>query len=87
MLTLDLKDFMLELKDGALKHVGPSTKSATVKLYDVEAVEVREFGDNRVKVAFEDGEGNEVETALFPEEASEIREEIAALEGTSEVFE
>lgn len=87
MLTLDIEDFMFELKEGAIKHVGPSTTSATAKLYDVEAIDVREFGDNRVKLGFEDDEGNEVEVALFPEEARKIAAGIGALEGESEVFE
>lgn len=52
MLTLDLKQFMFELKDGAIKHVGASNNAATVKLYDIESVDVRGFGDNRIKIAF-----------------------------------
>ena len=63
MLSLDLDRFMFELKEGALKHVGPSNRAATVKLYDVEGVEVREFGDKRVKLAFEDEDGPAVEAA------------------------
>ena len=35
MFTLDMDDFVFELKDGALKHVGPSNRTATAKLYDV----------------------------------------------------
>jgi hypothetical protein len=87
MLTLDLERFVFELKDGALKHVGASNKTATAKLYDVEGVEVREFGDERVKLSFSDEEGNEVEVALFPEEASEVARGIELLEDESGVFE
>ncbi|MFB6140031.1 MAG: hypothetical protein ABEJ26_06320 [Halosimplex sp.] len=87
MLSLDLERFMFELKEGAIKHVGPSNKTATAKLYDVEGVEVREFGDNRVKLAFEDEEGNEVEVALFPEEAREVARGVELLEDDSRVFE
>lgn len=87
MLSLQLDDFMLELKDGSIKNVGPATKTATAKLYDVEAVEVREFGDNRVKLAFEDESGSEIEIALFPEEASEVARGIEMLEEDSRVFE
>jgi len=87
MLTLDLESFMFELKEGALKHVGPSDKSATAKLYDIEGVETREFGDERVKLAFEDDEGNEVEVALFPEQAREVARGIELLEEDSRVFE
>ncbi|QLH78971.1 hypothetical protein HZS55_17450 [Halosimplex rubrum] len=87
MFTLDLAEFTFELKDGAIKHVGPSNKSATAKLYDVEGVEVREFGDERVKLAFEDEDGNEVEVALFPEAATEVARGIEALEEDGRVFE
>jgi len=87
MLSLQLDDFMLELEDGSLKNVGPADKSATTKLYDVESVEVREFGDKRVKLAFADESGNEVEIALFPTEANEVARGIELLEDESPVFE
>ena len=87
MLALDIEEFMLELKDGAIENVGPSTKRASAKLFDVSAAEVREFGDKRVKCVFEDEEGNEVQVALFPEAAREMREDLAALEADSDVFE
>jgi len=87
MLSLDVERFMFELKEGALKHVGPSNKTATAKLYDVEGVEVREFGDKRVKLAFEDEDGNEVEVALFPEHAREVARGIELLEDESGIFE
>jgi len=87
MLTLDIDDFTLELKDGAFKNVGPSNKQATVKMYDMDGVDVREYGDKRVKLAFEDEQGSEVEVALFPEQAREVREELELLESESDVFE
>ncbi|WP_276271884.1 hypothetical protein [Haloarcula litorea] len=87
MLSLDIDDLMLELKDGAFKHVGPSNKTATVKLYDVEGVDVREYGDKRVKLAFEDEDGSEVEVALFPEQARAVASGLEALESESGVFE
>ena len=87
MLSLDLDRFMFELKDGALKHVGPSNRSATAKLYDVEAIDVREFGDKRVKLGFEDEDGNEVEVALFPDAAREVAHGIETLDEESDVFE
>jgi len=87
MLTLDIDDFMLELKDGAFKNVGPSNKAATVKLYDVDGVDVREYGDKRVKLTFEDEQGSEVEVALFPEQAVAVREGLQMLEAESDVFE
>lgn len=87
MFTLDLDRFMFELKDGALKHVGASNKSATAKLYDVTAAEAREFGDERIKLAFEDDEGNEVQVALDPPEARQIARDIETLEEESGIFE
>ena len=87
MITLDLDDFMFELKEGTLKHVGAPNRSATAKLYDIETVSVREFGDERVKLGFEDGDGNEVEVALFPGEAREVAAGIERLEDESDVFE
>jgi len=86
MFTLDIDRFMFELKDGVFKHVGSSTKSATAKLYDVESTEVRPFGDERVKLTFEDDGGNEVEVALDPETASDVGDEIEELEEESDLF-
>lgn len=86
MFTLELEDLMFELKDGAIKHVGASNKSATAKLYDVDDVETRSFGDDRVKLSFADDEGNEVEVALFAEEARSIREQVETLEDEESVF-
>lgn len=87
MFTVDISDFMIELKEGAIKNVGPSTKRATAKLFDVETAEAREFGDKRVKCVFEDDEGNEVQVALFPEAARELRAGLEDLEADSRVFE
>ncbi|MEF8782607.1 MAG: hypothetical protein V5A39_06415 [Haloarculaceae archaeon] len=87
MFNLDLGRFMFELKDGAIKHVGASNKAATAKLYDVEAVEVREFGDERVKLTFEDEDGNAVEVALFPGEAREVARGLDLIEAESDIFE
>ena len=78
MLTLDLSDFMVELDEGTVKHVGTKTKGATVKLYHVTESEAREFGD-RLKLVFDDGEGNHVEVAVDPEQAAELASEIEAL--------
>ncbi|PSP83439.1 hypothetical protein BRC83_07055 [Halobacteriales archaeon QS_1_68_17] len=87
MITLDIDGLTFELKEGAIKHVGASTAAAEAKLYDVDAVEVREFGDERVKLAFADDEGNEVEIALFPGQAQEVARGIELLEDDSRVFE
>ena len=87
MLSLTLEDFMIELKDGSIKNVGPATKGAEAKLFDVASAEAREFGDKRVKLAFEDGEGNAVEVALFPEDARAVKRDIEDLADGSPVFE
>ncbi len=86
MLTLQLDDFMIELKDGAVKNVGPSNKTATAKLFDVEQATAREFGDKRVKLVFEDAEGNEIQIALFPDELRSIVDDVERLEAESPVF-
>jgi len=87
VLTLNIDEFMIELQDGALKNVGPSNKSAEAKLFDVDSAEAREFGDKRVKCVFADDEGNEIEVALFPDDASRLARDIEALEESSPVFE
>ena len=87
MLALTLEEFMVELNEGSIKNVGPSNKSATVKLFDVEAAEAREFGDKRVKLVFEDEDGNEVQVSLFPEHVRKIVDDVEALEDDSPVFE
>ena len=81
MLTLDLENVMLELDDGTIKHVGASDSAAAVSLYDATDVEVRPFGDSRVKIAVADGEGNEIELALTPTQAESIAADIESLEG------
>lgn len=75
MLTINLDDFMIELKEGTVKHVGASTTSAEIKLYDVTDAEAREFGD-RIKLGFEDDEGNAVEVAIDGEELDSIASDI-----------
>nr|WP_208288863.1 hypothetical protein [Halobacterium sp. R2-5] len=78
---------MVELTDGAIQNVGPSNKTAEAKLFDVESAEAREFGDKRVKLVFEDDDGNEVQVALFPEDVRDIVADVEALEADSPVFE
>ncbi|MFA9426299.1 hypothetical protein [Natronorubrum sp. A-ect3] len=87
MLTLSLEEFMLELNEGSIKNVGPTNKSATVKLFDVESAEAREFGDKRVKLVFEDADGSEIQVSLFPDDVRKIVDDIEALEDESPVFE
>ena len=87
MLTLSLEEFMVELNEGSIKNVGPTNKSATVKLFDVESAEAREFGDKRVKLVFEDADGSEIQVSLFPDDVRKIVDDIEALEDESPVFE
>ncbi|QLK26602.1 hypothetical protein HYG81_03010 [Natrinema zhouii] len=86
MLALTLEEFMVELNDGAIKNVGPNNKAATVKLFDVDSAEAREFGDKRVKLVFEDEDDNEIQVSLFPEDVRKIVDDIEALEEDSPVF-
>ncbi|SFC55922.1 hypothetical protein SAMN05444422_110111 [Halobiforma haloterrestris] len=86
MLALTLEDFMVELNDGSIKNVGPKNKSATAKLFDVDDVEAREFGDKRVKLVFEDDDGNEIQVSLFPEDVRKLTDDIEELEEESSVF-
>jgi hypothetical protein len=78
MITIDLDEFMFELKGGTLKHVGASNNAATAKLYDIESTEVREFGD-QLKLACADDSGNEIEIALDPATARDIADDIDQL--------
>jgi hypothetical protein len=87
VLSLQLEEFMIELKNGSIKNVGAPNKSATAKLYDVTDAETRAFGDERVKLSFADEEGNEVEVALPPAKARTIARGIESLEAESGVFE
>ncbi len=87
MLSLQLEDFMIELKEGSIKNVGGPTKRATVKLYDVEESEAREFGDERVKLSFVDDDDNTVEVALAPSHARDLARRLDVLEEESSIFE
>lgn len=86
MLALTLEEFMVELNDGSIKNVGPKNKAATAKLFDVEDVEAREFGDKRVKLVFEDEDDNEIQVSLFPEDVQQLAADIQELEDDSPVF-
>lgn len=87
MLNLELSDFMVEVKEGSIRNVGPANKTGTAKLFDVEDAEAREFGDKRVKLCFSDDDGNEVQVALFPEQVEAIAGDIESLREDSPVFE
>lgn len=87
MITVSLSDFTLELKEGVVKHVGPSNKTAEVKLYDVDAVGVREFGDERVKLVFEDDAGSTVHVAVSPDRARAVADGVERLAEERPAFE
>jgi hypothetical protein len=87
MLTLEISDFTVQLDDGAIKNVGAVPKSASVTQYDVETAEVREYGDDRVKLVFTDDDENTVEVALFPEDVLDLVADVEALSADSRVFE
>lgn len=88
MLTVQLPEFMMQLKDGAIHNIGPSTKTATVKLYDVERADGRAFGDERLKLEFEDEDGSVLEVAVFPEEIESLLADVESVRqaGTVEGF-
>lgn len=87
MLNLNLDSFMIELKDGSIKNVGPANKSASAKLFDVDSVEARAFGDSQLKVVATDESGNEVQIALDPRQAETINDDIESLREEGPVFE
>ena len=84
---MNVDSFMIELDEGSIKNVGPPNKSAAAKLFDVEDARARAFGDSQVKIVAEDPEGNEVQVALFPEQAAAVAEDIKRLREESQVFE
>ncbi|TKR26425.1 hypothetical protein [Natronomonas salsuginis] len=87
MLNLNLDSFMIELKDGSIKNVGPTNKSASAKLFDVESAEARAFGDSQVKIVATDASGNEVQIALSPDAAEAVVDDIESLREESGIFE
>lgn len=87
MLNLNLHDFMVEFSEGSVQNVGPTDKQVEAKLFDVEEATMRAFGDRRVKLECVDGEGNEVQIALFPEQVESILDDAASLQDDSPVFE
>ena len=87
MLNLNLESFMIEHKEGSIKNVGPTNKSASAKLFDVDSAEVREFGDSQVKIVASDSDGNEVQIALSPADARTVAGDIESLREESRVFE
>ncbi|MEZ3114683.1 hypothetical protein RYH80_01955 [Halobaculum sp. MBLA0147] len=87
MLALDIENFLVEIDEGTLKHVGPKTKAATAKLFDPEEAGARAFGDSQVKVTAADDDGNEVQIALSPAQAVAVAEDLERLREEGTVFE
>jgi hypothetical protein len=87
VLNINLSEFMIELKDGSIKNVGASNKSAEAKLFGPEEVEVREFGDSQVKVVATDESGNEVQIAMLADQFEAVLADANALHEESRVFE
>jgi hypothetical protein len=87
VLNLNVRDLLVEFKEGSIKNVGPTNKSAEAKLFDVTEAEIQAFGDRRVKVVARDESGNEVQVALFPEQVADLEADIESLREESPVFE
>ncbi|MFB6186404.1 MAG: hypothetical protein ABEI06_01630 [Halobacteriaceae archaeon] len=87
MLYCNLSDFMIEIKNGSIQNVGPSNKTGEIKLYDIDEITVREFGDEQVKLVCEDEDSNEVHLALFPDQMEEIIDQANTLKDEGAVFE
>jgi tRNA G37 N-methylase TrmD len=87
VLNLNLEGLMVAFEEGSIKNVGAADKSATAKLFDVEDVAVRAFGDRRVKLVADDGTGNEVQVALAPEQAAAVVDDVESLREEGPVFE
>jgi hypothetical protein len=87
VLNLNVSQFTVSLKDGSIENVGAPNKSASAKLFDVDSVEVREFGDSQAKVVASDDSGNEVQIALSPEDVETVAEDVAELRAEGRLFE
>lgn len=85
MLSLEISDFLIQLKEGSIHNVGGPNKAATAKLYDITEVEARAFGDERVKLSFGDDEGNNIEVALFPDEVEHIQDDLEEVRASGAV--
>lgn len=87
MLTVTISDFSIQVDDGAIRNVGGIPKRADIGQYDVQETTVREYGDDRVKLAFTDGDDNTVEVALSPDDAVDLAADVESLAESSPVFE
>jgi hypothetical protein len=80
VLNLNLDSFLIELADGSIQNVGAANKTASAKLFDVDEAKARAFGDSQLKLVATDESGNEVQIALFPEQAANIADDIESLQ-------
>lgn len=78
MLTLEIDDFHVQLKEGTIHNVGGPTKVGTVKAFDITDAGAREFGDDRLKLEFSDADGNSITISVFPEQLNELLNELTA---------
>ena len=79
MIVINIEDFSIEIKNSIIKNVGGPQKSASVKFFDVEDIEIRRFGKDQIKLCFEDEEKNRVEIAISGEEGDKIGQKIKSL--------
>ena len=79
MIVTNIEDFSIEIKNSVIKNVGGPQKSASVKFFDVEDIEIRRFGKDQIKLCFEDEEKNRVEIAISGEEGDKIGQKIKSL--------
>ena len=80
MLAIEFDQLMFEVTEGSIKNIGPTNKSVSAKLFGVTEANARAFGDKRVKLEFADEDGNIIHIALFPSEATAIRQSLEELE-------
>jgi hypothetical protein len=82
VILLDVNAFPVELKDGDIKNVGPADNAASAKLFDVETITLREFGDQQAKIVAEDDDGNEIQIAVDPDQVESLREGVTSFSET-----
>lgn len=81
MILLDIDAFPVELKNGSVRNVGPADNAASAKLFDVETLTLREFGDRQAKIVATDNEGSEVQIAVDPEQVESLLDDAESLDG------
>jgi hypothetical protein len=86
MHTLELGDRRIGLGDGPVRNVGASNETGSAKLFDVENVSARAFGDEHVKLVFQDETGSEVQVALVPDDIESLLDDLETIRNDTEVF-